>query len=126
MISIKLILKLSTGTYAQPFMYDTNNFDEVEIEFYKNYLPDLVKFEQSRCKNSELEELVPKVYDGNYCLENEKRGFYVIMEDLSVNNYIMPGKRLAKSEGFTFEELNQILQKMARFHSLAYAYGQQG
>ena len=100
-------------------MYDTNNFDEVEIGFYKNYLPDLVKFERSRCKNSELEELVPKVYDGNYCLENGKRGFYLIMEDLSANNYNM-------AKRFTFEELNQILQKIARFHSLAYAYGQQG
>ena len=107
-------------------IYDTNNFDEVEITFYKHYLPNLIKFEQSRCQSSELEDMAPKFYGGDYCLQKGKRGFYLIMEDLSANHYIMAGKGPAKSEGFTFEQINQILLKMARFHSLVYAFELQG
>ena len=107
-------------------IYDTYNFDEVEIRFYKHYLPNLVEFERSRCQSTDLEDMAPKFYDGDYCLESEKRGFYLIMEDLSTNQYIMAGKGPAKSEGFTFEQINKILLKMARFHSLAYAFGLQG
>ena len=108
------------------FIYDTNNFDEVEITFYKHYLPTLIEFEQSKCQSSELEDIAPKTYGGDYCLESGKRGFYLIMEDLSANQYIMPGKGPVKSEGFTFEQINHILLKMARFHSLAYAFEQHG
>ena len=73
-----------------------------------------------------LENMVAKLYSGDYCLEKDQRGFYLIMEDLSANQYIMPGKGPVKSEGFTFDQINHILLKMARFHSLAYAFEQQG
>ena len=111
---------------AYTSIYDTNNFDEVEIIFYKKYLPDLIRFEQTNCKRSELENITPKFYRGDYCLEKEKRGFYLIMEDLSVNCFTMAGKGSARSEGLTFEQVNQILIKMARFHGVSYAFGQQG
>ena len=111
---------------AYTSIYDTNNFDEVEIIFYTKYLPDLIQFEKTKCKSSEMENMTPKIYGGDYCLEKEKRGFYLIMEDLSVNGFSMAGKGSAKSEGLTYEQVNQILIKMARFHGASYAFGQQG
>ena len=53
----------------------------------KEYLPALVNFCKKEISNEnlakDLENMVPKFYSGDFCLDTEKRGFYLILEDLS-------------------------------------------
>ena len=101
-----------------------SNFDEVEVRFYKEYLPAIVEFtkEQMGTENDNttatiLENMVPKFYSGDYCLEKEQRGFYLIMDDLSSQYRMKNGP-----EGLNFKQINDALIKIAKFHSAAYAF----
>ena len=61
--------------------------------------------------------MVPKFYTGNYNLEKDERGFYIILEDLS-NHYMMK----TDPEGLNFGQVSDILVKIAKFHSTAFVY----
>ena len=103
--------------------YDTSNLDELEIRFYKEYLPALVDFtkqESSEKENTMLsssENMVVKFYCGDYSLDKEERGFYLILDDLSSQYKLKTG-----SEGLNFGQIKDILVKMAKFHAMAYAF----
>ena len=103
--------------------YDTSNLDELEIRFYKEYLPALVDFtkqESSEKENTMLnssENMVVKFYCGDYSLDKEERGFYLILDDLSSQYKVKTG-----SEGLNFGQIKDILVKMAKFHAMAYAF----
>ena len=60
---------------------------------------------------------VPK---GDFCLDLENRGFYLIMEDIS-GKYQMHNKDF---NGLSFAQINGILTKMAHFHALTFACNQ--
>ena len=62
--------------------------------------------------------MVAKFYSGNYCLEKEHRGFYLILEDLSCQQYSMK----TGPEGLNFKQINDALVKIAKFHSTSYAF----
>ena len=64
-----------------------------------------------------LENMVAKFYSGDYCLEKEQRGFYLIMEDLSSQYCMKTGP-----EGLNFQQISNVLVKIAKFHSAGYAY----
>ena len=59
-----------------------------------------------------------KFYSGDYSLEKEERGFYLILKDLSDDHYNMK----IGPEGLTFQQMNDILVKLSKFHSTAYAF----
>jgi len=103
------------------FVYDDNKYDETEIKFYQELLPDLVRFSEENGGEENLtkslENMVAKLYSGDYCLEKEQRGFYLIMEDLS-NQYGMK----TGPEGLNFQQITDALVKIAKFHCTGYAY----
>jgi len=102
--------------------YDTSNLDELEIRFYKEYLPALVDFTKQETSEKNimlncLENMVVKFYCGDYSLDKEERGFYLILDDLSSQYKVKTG-----SEGLNFGQIKDILVKMAKFHAMAYAF----
>ena len=100
--------------------YDTSNLDELEIRFYKEYLPALVDFtkqQSSEKENYSSDNIVVKFYCGDYSLDKEERGFYLILDDLSSQYKVKTG-----SEGLNFGQIKDILVKMAKFHAMAYAF----
>ena len=105
-------------------LFYLNNFDEVEIRFYKEYLPAIVQFTKEQLGSEKdnttaiiLENMVPKFYSGDFCLEKEQRGFYMIMDDLSSQYSMKTGP-----EGLNFQQINDALVKIAKFHSATYAF----
>ena len=59
------------------------NVDQVEIEVFKNWFPKFVQFEKEQFDGkSELELIVPKFFAGDFSLDHENRGFYLVLEDL--------------------------------------------
>ena len=72
----------------------------------KEYLPALVNFCKEDISNEnlakDLENMVPKFYSGDFCLDTEKRGFYLILEDLS-SQYSMN----TEAAGFKASKQNQ-------------------
>lgn len=99
-------------------MFDIYNFDQVEIQFYKEHLPALIAMEESKRSTSELKFMSPEFFAGDYNMEKDKRGFYVIMDDLSQKGYKM-------TQELTFKAANSILAKTATFHALGYAFAKQ-
>jgi hypothetical protein len=101
--------------------YDTSNLDELEIRFYKEYLPALIDFTKETSEKKIvlncLENMVVKFYCGDYSLDKEERGFYLILDDLSSQYKVKTG-----SEGLNFGQIKDILVKMAKFHAMAYAF----
>ena len=58
--------------------------DQIEIEALRIWVPKLIEFEKTKTKGqSELENMMPKFYAGDYSLDKENRGFYLILEDIS-------------------------------------------
>ena len=105
------------------FLYDNLKFDEIEIRFYKELLPNLIQFthehiSDKKCTENSLQNMVAKFYSGDYSLEKGERGFYLVLKDLANCNYIMK----TGPEGLNFQQLNDILVKLAKFHSTAYAF----
>ena len=123
------VKKLFIKTIVEPndpfrHLFYLNNFDEVEIKFYKEYLPAIVQFTKEFLESEEgnttatiLGNMVPKFYSGNYCLEKEHRGFYMIMDDLSSQYNMKTGP-----EGLNFKQINDAIIKIAKFHSASYAF----
>ena len=100
------------------YMMDTHAMDRIEILFYNTFLPDMIKFEKEKCDGkSELETLVPKVLAADYCLEKEKRGFYLAMEDVS-DQFQM----IHTEEGISFDQASKCFEKLARFHAIGHAF----
>lgn len=103
------------------FVYDVNKYDETEIKFYQELLPALVCFSREDTEEENLtkslENMVAKLYSGDYCLEKEHRGFYLIMEDLSSQYGMKTGP-----EGLNFQQINDVVVKIAKFHCAGYAY----
>ena len=103
--------------------YDTSNLDELEIRFYKEYLPAMVDFNKQECSQKEntmlnsSENMVVKFYCGDYSLDKEERGFYLILDDLSSQYKVKTGP-----QGLNFGQTKDILVKMAKFHAMAYAF----
>ena len=103
--------------------YDTSNLDELEIRFYKEYLPALVDFTKQESSDKEntklhsLENMIVKFYCGDYSLDKEERGFYLILNDLSSQYKVKTGP-----EGLNFGQTKDIFVKIAKFHATAYAF----
>ena len=101
------------------YMMDKNAMDRIEIQFYNTFLPQLIQYEKEKCQGkSELEQgFVPKVLAADYCLDVEKRGFYIVMEDISDHFDIVKDK-----EGLSFVQITNALEKLARFHAIGYGF----
>ncbi len=100
------------------FVAQTNT-DIVEVKAYKEDLPRLVNFEITHTGKSEIEVMFPKVYSTNYSNEGGKRGFYLIMDDIS------SGFKMEKlSHGINLDQLKLTLDRIARFHAVSYCYTQ--
>ena len=101
------------------YMMDKNAMDRIEIQFYNTFLPQLIQYEKEKCQGkSELEQgFVPKVLAADYCLDVEKRGFYLVMEDISDQFDIVKDE-----EGLSFVQITNALEKLARFHAIGYGF----
>jgi hypothetical protein len=93
--------------------------DQRGLTLYTKYLPKLVKFEMEQLGHSELVNISPTFYAGDFSKSLDQRGFFLIMEDLTpdfemVNNL----------DGLSLKQLNSALKKIARFHAVSYAFGQ--
>lgn len=115
-IFIKIILDSDDELFVY---FERNNFDQVEIRFYKEYLPKLIEFEKKFMKSELENEFVPEFLRGDFCLDFKNRGYYLILEDIS-EKYEMN----QSPEGFNFAQINGLLLKIAHFHALAFAYNQ--
>ena len=116
----KLFIKsiLDKDDKSRYFM-DKNTMDRIEIQFYNIFLPQLIQYEKENFQGkSELEQgFVPKVLAADYCLDVEKRGFYIVMEDISDQFDIVKDK-----EGLSFVQITNALEKLARFHAIGYGF----
>ena len=116
----KLFIKsiLDKDDESRYFM-DKNTMDRIEIQFYNIFLPQLIQYEKENFHGkSELEQgFVPKVLAADYCLDVEKRGFYIVMEDISDQFDIVKDK-----EGLSFVQITNALEKLARFHAIGYGF----
>ncbi len=93
--------------------------DIAEVKAYNEDLPKLVEFEKRVAGKHELEDLFPKIFSCNFSVDGDKRGFYIVMEDLTV------GFRMEKfPDGLNFKQLDTTIQSMARFHAISYCYCQ--
>ena len=116
-------LPILTEKFLHRHLFDDNKFDEIEIRFYKELLPTLIQFSTQeeisgkKCTANSLEHMVAKFYSGDYSLEKGDRGYYLVLEDLS-NHYSMK----KGPEGLNFQQINDILVKIAKFHSTTYAF----
>jgi len=101
------------------YFMDKNAMDRIEIQFYNIFLPQLIQYEKENFQGkSELEQgFVPKVLAADYCLDVEKRGFYIVMEDISDHFDIVKDK-----EGLSFVQITNALEKLARFHAIGYGF----
>ena len=61
--------------------------------------------------------MVVKFYSGDYSLDPNDRGFYLILDDLSSQFKVQ-----TSPEGLNFGQLKDILMKIANFHALAYGF----
>ena len=111
---IKIISDPNHPFYGSFFKHE---FDKIEINFYKKMLPKLVEFEKRFIKSELESQFVPKFFKGDFCLNPENRGFYLILEDISQDFQM-------NKNGFNFDQINGILVKMAHFHALTFAYSQ--
>ena len=116
----KLFIKsiLDKDDKSRYFM-DKNTMDRIEIQFYNIFLPQLIQYEKENFHGkSELEQgFVPKVLAADYCLDVEKRGFYIVMEDISDHFDIVKDK-----EGLSLAQITNALEKLARFHAIGYGF----
>ena len=99
----KLFLKITLPS-ENPFQtfIATHNVDLNEVKLYTETLPEMVEFEKLRLENSNsrLERILPKYYAGGASFEEGKRGFFLILEDLSEDFCIFENKK-----GLTIERL---------------------
>jgi hypothetical protein len=117
---MRLFVKMSLPA-DNPFrtFMEEYNIDVTEVKAYTEYLPMLVKFETEQLGISKLTSISPKLYAGECSMEKDKRGFYLIMEDLT------PDYRMTKTEeGLSLKQLNVTLSCIAQLHAVSYAYGQ--
>ena len=98
---------------------DQNAMEKTEVQFYKTFLPQLIQYEKEKCQGkSELEqEFAPKMFAADYCSDVEKRGFYLVMEDISKQFDIVEDKG-----GLTLAQITNALEKLARFHAISYGF----
>jgi hypothetical protein len=116
-LTIRLFIKIGEDQFRKNMVH--YNIDVAEVNAYTEYLPMLVKFEMDQLGRSELANLSPKLYAGECSMEKDKRGFYLIMEDLT------PDYRMIKTEdGLSLNQLEVTLCQMARLHAVSYSYGQ--
>ena len=116
---IKLFIKTILET-NDPLRYMWNDFefDRIEISTYNTFFPELIKFEKEHFQGtSELETMLPRVFAADYNLSKDKRGFYLIMEDISLEFQLV-----ATEDGITHLQITKALDKLARFHAIGYAY----
>ncbi len=69
---------------------------------------------------SEIEDFLPRIYGADYVLgsENQRRGYYLVMEDLSVDFTMVPNK-----DGLSLRQTLAGIEAMARLHAVSYCYG---
>ena len=94
--------------------------DITEIQTYKVLFRDLTDFERKHSKNKALngvESLIPKLISADYCLERDKRGCYLLLEDLS-DNFEMKDF----NEGLTSDQVIKSLEALAQFHATTFAF----
>ena len=104
------------------FSSSYSNAEEIEIRFYNEFLPALVDFAKKEIYDNEnisksLERMIPRFYSGDYCLKEDERGFYLILEDISDQYDLLRGR-----EDVFFSEIKDVLVKMAIFHSVAFTF----
>jgi hypothetical protein len=115
--TIRLFIKIGEDQFRKNMVH--YNIDIAEVNAYTEYLPMLVKFEMDQLGKSELANLSPNLYAGGCSMEKDKRGFYLIMGDLT------PDYRMIKTEdGLSLKQLNVTFRCIAQLHAVSYAYGQ--
>ena len=81
---IDLFIKSAPADQSTLDFVTENGMDLLELTFYREILPAMVKFEKSTSGRSELEKMFPKFYAG------EAGNFYLILENVSSRGFKLP------------------------------------
>ena len=115
----KLFIKVGAPPESQYVNFvATFNIDLTEVKAYMEDLPALVEFEKNNTGKSELEQMLPIVYAGDFHITSEgQRGMFLIMEDLTV------GYKMEKlADGLSYKQLAIVMTHVARMHAVSYCY----
>lgn len=104
-------IKPENGTEMGDY-FESKSFDQVEVDFYAKVLADLLSFEEH---GSMLEKIIPVFYAGDYCLDKDNRGFYLILQDISASGFEMRSQ-------FNQEEIQNVMENIAIFHAISHAF----
>ena len=89
-----------------------------EVETYRRLFKDLAEFENKRCKDSKgVDSLIPKVISADYNDDEDKTGFYLLLENLTPK-YEMKDF----NKGLTVNQVTQSVQSLAHFHAVSYSF----
>lgn len=116
---IKLFIKIMPQDDVHMTLMRINQMDVTEVGFYKEYLVDLANYADNLGIRDSIESMVPKFYSGDFCLDNNKRGFYLILEDLSDREFAISDF----NAGLTVNQTEEALVNLAKFHALSYCFG---
>ena len=89
------------------------SLDKLEIQFYQEIVPDLIKFEIDMSGRSEVEKMVPKFYTGG------SGDSYLILENLCSKKFQI----INANEGLNEKEMDTLVKTLAEFHSATIAMG---
>jgi hypothetical protein len=116
---LKVFIKITLPS-DDPFQSFINhyNIDVVEVKAYQDILPTLADFEYKETSKSLVGNIIPKFFAGGCNLDNESRGFFLILEDLSDDYTSVP-----TTKGLNLNQLKLVIGQVAHFHVVSYAYG---
>ncbi len=115
---IKTGAEMGQDEQLDTFVKNTS-IDMLEVKAYKEDLVQLINFELEHLGTSKIAGFIPKIYACDFDEDNNERGLYLIMEDLT-NDYV----QVDKSIGTSFEGMKVIIESIARFHAVSYCYGE--
>ncbi len=117
---IKTALQFGLGSQYDSFIRNTSP-DIAEVKAYKEDFAKMIQFEEEHIGSSEVAKIIPKVYacDYNETEDDTERGFYLIMEDITVDGFVPVMRRT----GLTLDQFRVVLPSIARIHAVSYAYG---
>lgn len=105
----------------QRCLIEMNKLDRTEIQAYKVLIPELAKFELTHFSSSLLQKLTPRLFAGKFDLSPESRGFFMVLEDVSLD---FQARNF--NSGLTKNEVITALTNLAEFHAIAHAFAKTG
>ena len=96
-----------------------SNMDVTEIDSYRKLFADLAAFELKQSGQASISSLLPKLYAAEVDLSKERRGYFIMLDDVSPE-YVM----VDYNKGLSLEQLVASLEGLAHFHAACYAFKQ--